>query len=176
MIFSFAVKRPHTWKALLLSCTVVVSTCSSAWFQMATLCRASHKGDGQRYVLMCLCSLDNHAAVPRTKATKLLSKSSANQHPSSARQNLRCDRALWVIIDSATCSVYQHFLASRPPYQRWNWKQFHWVGANCVICRVKKARCTFSTLFVSQNHDLKPMSSMYSSHHLENQRQVRGPE
>ena len=81
--FWFAVKRPHTWKALLLSHKVVVSSFSSDWFQMATLCRASHKGDGQRYVRRCV---DNHAAVPRAKVRKLLCKSLTNQHPPSARQ------------------------------------------------------------------------------------------
>ena len=146
---------------------------SSAWFQMATLCRTSH-GDGQRYARMCL---DNHAAVPRAKVRKLLSKSLTNLDPPSARQNLRRDRALWVIIDSAIPAVDQHFLASRPPYQRWNWKQFYCVSRCELRClSSQKARSTFSTLFVSQNHHLKPMSSMYSSHHLENQRQVRGPE
>ena len=83
MIFSFAVKRPHAWKALLLSHKVVVSSFSAAWFQMATLCRASHKGDGQRYVRRCV---DNHAAVPRAKVRKLLCKSLTNQHPPSAQQ------------------------------------------------------------------------------------------
>ena len=62
--YSFALKRPHVWKALLLSHKVVVSSFSSGWFQMATLCRASHKADSQRYVRRCV---DNHAAVPTAK-------------------------------------------------------------------------------------------------------------
>ena len=83
MIFSFADKRPHTWKALLLSHKVVVSSVSAAWFQMATLCRTSPE-DGQRYnVRMCV---DSHAAVPRAKVTNLLSKSLANLDPPSAQQ------------------------------------------------------------------------------------------
>ena len=83
MIFSFAVKRPHAWKALLLSHKVVVSSFSAAWFQMATLCRTSRE-DGQRYnVRMCV---DSHAAVPRAKVTKLLCKSLANLDPPSAQQ------------------------------------------------------------------------------------------
>ena len=63
--FLFANKRPHTWKALLLSHKVVVSSFSAARFQMEKLCRTSRE-DGQRYAhaRMCLCSLDIHAAVP----------------------------------------------------------------------------------------------------------------
>ena len=112
---------------------------------------------------------DNHAAVPMAKVTRLLCKSLKNLNPPSA--------PLWVIIDSATPAIHKHVLASRSVYQRCNWKQFHWVGANCVVCQVKKARCTFSTLlvFVSQNHHLKPMSSMYSSHPLKNSTTAQGP-
>ena len=49
--------------------------------------------------------------------------------------SLRCNRALWVIIDSAIPAVHQHFLASRSLCQRWNWKQFqfHWVS-RCERC------------------------------------------
>ena len=57
---------------------------------------------------------------------------------STCSTDLRCDRALWVTIDSATPAIDQHFLASRPVCQRWNWKHFHWVGANCVVGRVEK--------------------------------------
>ena len=46
--FLFANKRPHTWKALLLSHKVVLSSFSSACFQMAELCWTSHE-DGQHH-------------------------------------------------------------------------------------------------------------------------------
>ena len=62
---------------------------------------------------------------------------------STCSTDLRCDRALWVTIDSATPAIDQHFLASRPVCQRWNWKHFHWVGANCVVCRVEKQEVSF---------------------------------
>ena len=54
----------YTWKALLISHKVVVTSFSPAWFQMATLCGTSRE-DGQRYVRRCV---DNHAAVPTAKS------------------------------------------------------------------------------------------------------------
>ena len=70
-------------EGFVLSHKVLVSSFSSTWFQMATLCQTS-RADGQiYYVRMCL---DNHAAVPRAKVTKFLSKSLTNLDPLSTQQ------------------------------------------------------------------------------------------